>query len=326
LEKTTPKWKYDSEITFSAPKRNVDTIFLHCSASDVKSHDDIAVIKRWHTVDNKWSHVGYHFFINKNGDIQEGCSLEKTPIAQKGHNTGSIAICLHGLKKSKFTEKQLESVKKLCKSILGEYTKKIRIRGHCEVSSKSCPVFEYKSALGLDSDGYIKPESKDSKKPTKTPLTKGSTRETGSSANTTSKKLAAIRLFSKGTQVQALQQLLTRFGYTCLNDGQFGKNTEQKVREFQKRNKLQPDGIVGVNTVNALFSSEKILLKRGNRGADVSVLQLLLAMFGRLLIHDGILGSGTETALKTQQRLLRTKVDGVFGSDTRKKMLKKTLG
>ena len=117
MDKTAPKWTYGSNITFQPPSRDVHSIFVHCSASDVASHDDISVIRRWHVVDNGWSHVGYHFFINKNGDIQEGCALDQIPIAQKGHNNGSIAICVHGLKKSLFTKQQMDSGKKFCKAI-----------------------------------------------------------------------------------------------------------------------------------------------------------------------------------------------------------------
>lgn len=36
-------------------------------------------------------------------------------------------------------------------------------------------------------------------------------------------------------------------------DGQFGKNTEDKVKEFQKSHGLTADGIVGMNTWKAMF-------------------------------------------------------------------------
>jgi hypothetical protein len=46
MDKTVPKWKSDDGISFTPPKRLVNTIFLHCSATDVVSHDDISVMKR----------------------------------------------------------------------------------------------------------------------------------------------------------------------------------------------------------------------------------------------------------------------------------------
>jgi len=323
MDKTAPKWKYESDIEFSIPGRLVNTVFLHCSASDVVSHDDISVMKRWHMVDNKWSRVGYHFFINKNGNIQEGCPIEQIPIAQKGHNTGSIAICLHGLKKSNFTAAQLESVKKLCKAITDSYDKKIRIRGHKEVSSKSCPVFDYKTTLGLNAEGYYKDNKAATtsnagagKAVTATELTEANT-----PVVTISGKIKPVRLMNKGQSVKALQSLLTKYGYPCVSDGSFGQNTSTKVKSFQKRKSLIADAVVGGKTINVMFSSNNLMLKKMNKGTDIVVLQLLLSMFGKNIMHDGIFGLGTEKALKSQQKFLGLKSDGVFGPVSRKKML-----
>ena len=312
MEKTTPKWKSGEDISFTSPKRKISTIFLHCSATDVESHDDISVMKRWHMVDNGWSRVGYHFFINKNGNIQQGCPIEQIPIAQKGHNTGSIAICLHGLKKSKFTTQQLESVKKLCKAITDSYDKKIRIRGHKEVSSKACPVFDYKATLGLDADGYYSKTA-----------TAGATQTETAQTNTINlgKKAKPIRLTDKGPHVKALQGLLTKLGYACAVDGDFGQNTVAKVMTFQRTNGLKADGIVGAKSIEKMFSGKGLVLKRMHKGRDVNVLQLLIAMLGKAMMHDGIFGLGTEKALMSLQKRFGLKVDGIFGDISRKKML-----
>lgn len=317
MDKTKAKWKYGADIAFTSPNRVVDTIFLHCSASDVESHDDISVMKRWHMVDNGWSRVGYHFFINKNGDIQEGCPIEQDPIAQKGHNKGSIAICLHGLKISKFTKQQLDSVKKLCKAITDSYDKKIRIRGHKEVSTKSCPVFDYKTTLGLNADGYYD-ENKNTASAggAAVELT-----ETTSSSPAVSKNINALRVTSKGPAVKALQTLLNKQGFACAADGSFGQVTALKVKAYQKQKGLKADGVVGAKTVDTMFTSSNVVLKRNSKGMDVEVLQLLLAMFGKIIIHDGVFGAGTEKALQSQQELLGLKADGVFGPISRKKML-----
>ena len=86
-------------MRFVKPEREVDRVFLHCSASDNAEHDDIQIIRRWHTDPEPqgrgWSDVGYHFFIRKDGEIQEGRPLTRTPAAQAGHNTGTIAIVTH---------------------------------------------------------------------------------------------------------------------------------------------------------------------------------------------------------------------------------------
>jgi len=146
-----PKRKVAS--IFVKPEREVNTTFLHCSASDLAAHDDVSVIKRWHVVENGWSDVGYHFFIKRDGTIQFGRSLEHNPAAQKGHNTGSIAICLHG--NARFTKAQFKSLKKLCNDINNEYSGMV-FRGHNEVNKgKACPVYDPKIVLGLDKKGRM---------------------------------------------------------------------------------------------------------------------------------------------------------------------------
>jgi hypothetical protein len=57
---------------------------------------------------------------------------------------------------------------------------------------------------------------------------------------------------SLGPEVEILQALLTRHGYACAADGDFGKGTEKKVKAFQKAAGLDDDGIVGKGTWAAL--------------------------------------------------------------------------
>jgi N-acetyl-anhydromuramyl-L-alanine amidase AmpD len=140
-------------MEFNKPNRNITEVFLHCSATDNPDHDDVEVIRKWHT-DKGWSDIGYHFFIRKDGTVDVGRDLEKIPAAQKGHNTNSIAICCHGLLVENFTEVQMDALVKLCQNIDDAYSY-ITFHGHCEVSNKTCPVFDYKDILGLDDKGYM---------------------------------------------------------------------------------------------------------------------------------------------------------------------------
>jgi N-acetyl-anhydromuramyl-L-alanine amidase AmpD len=141
-------------VAFKKPWRTVNRIFIHCSASDYAHHDDVSVMRKWHK-QRGWSDVGYHFFIKKDGTLQKGRALNKIPAAQRGHNNKTIAICLHGLKKSKFTKEQFKTLRKLCKEINDAYNQKVTFHGHCEVSSKDCPVFDYKDVLKLDKKGNL---------------------------------------------------------------------------------------------------------------------------------------------------------------------------
>jgi len=139
--------------SFVAPKREIDRVFVHCSASSNPKHGDVEVIRDWHK-QRGWSDIGYHFFIPFDGKLQKGRGLEKTPAAQKGHNVGTIAICLHGLEKDDFTTEQFETVKNLCNDI-NHVISDVTFHGHCEVSAKACPVFDYKEVLNLNQFGEI---------------------------------------------------------------------------------------------------------------------------------------------------------------------------
>lgn len=112
------------------------------------------MIKEWHLA-RGWRDVGYHFFIRKDGVVERGRSIESIPAAQAGHNSGSIAICAHGLKD--FTDIQLQAVKAFCGTIDSAYDNNMTFRGHCEVNvNKTCPVFDYKELLNLDKKGKVK--------------------------------------------------------------------------------------------------------------------------------------------------------------------------
>jgi N-acetyl-anhydromuramyl-L-alanine amidase AmpD len=138
---------------FIKPKRSVHSVFLHCSASDNSAHDNIATIRKWHIEGNKWADVGYHYFIRSNGTIEAGRPLEKIPAAQAGFNTGTIAICMHGL--TKFSKEQEKALTKLCKDINKAYAGQIRFRGHKEVAARECPVYDYKKILKLNDKGLM---------------------------------------------------------------------------------------------------------------------------------------------------------------------------
>ena len=142
-------------MPFTRPARHVDRVFLHCSASDNPDHDDIATIRSWHVDERGWSDVGYHYFIRSDGALQEGRPLERTPAAQAGHNPGTVAICLHGLAAENFTDDQFRTLTALAREIDEAYAGRVTFHGHCEVSSKSCPVFPYREVLGLDVTGRM---------------------------------------------------------------------------------------------------------------------------------------------------------------------------
>ena len=57
---------------------------------------------------------------------------------------------------------------------------------------------------------------------------------------------------SEGSDVTELQKLLNKNGYSLDEDGVFGSKTQSAVQDYQKKNNLAVDGIVGNNTWGAL--------------------------------------------------------------------------
>lgn len=72
---------------------------------------------------------------------------------------------------------------------------------------------------------------------------------------------STIRKGSTGDDVRYCQQLLLNMGYdlgSCGADGDFGRKTEEAVIAFQRRNGLNPDGVVGPLTWDKLMQDTPV--------------------------------------------------------------------
>lgn len=277
--------------SFKKPNRPVSRVFLHCSASDRPEHDSAAVMDAWHK-EKGWAGIGYHLFIRKNGTLEKGRDLEKTPAAQEGNNTGTIAICLHGLERDKFTEAQFDTLRKLCDQINDAYGGRVTFHGHCEVSAKTCPVFIYQDVLGIDKDGHLDLKSG----PPPAVLTP---RIDFGDLEVLPIKGRVLQLGAKGPDVGSLQTLLTRLGYHVGKiDNDFGKRVRAAVMAFQADNHLEPDGKVGNLTREALGSLKprEVLPERAamslvglaSNGSTIAQSSLANGAIGALLTGGGI--------------------------------------
>ena len=61
-----------------------------------------------------------------------------------------------------------------------------------------------------------------------------------------------LKLGSTGAEVRYLQERLSAHGYAIETDGGFGSKTEDDVKDFQKKNGLEVDGVVGPATWDKL--------------------------------------------------------------------------
>ena len=96
-----------------------------------------------------------------------------------------------------------------------------------------------------------------------------------------------------GRDVRALQEALNVLGFACgTPDGIFGVFTERAVRELQRNGGLQPDGIVGPETVRVVESLRHVW--QGKEPLAHSAAKLALARAADVLARTPIAVSGLD--------------------------------
>jgi peptidoglycan hydrolase-like protein with peptidoglycan-binding domain len=152
----------------------------------------------------------------------------------------------------------------------------------------------------------------------------------------------ALRVGAKGADVKQLQVLLRQIGMKIRNaDGVFGSATKQQVASFQRASNLQPSGVVGKVTVQALETAaaggsqrlgaggfddtvgsgkssslgDRIPIRIGMSGHDIKVLQDFLRRVGQKVTIDGHYGHGTIRAVKDFEKTNGLPVDGAVDAN-----------
>lgn len=134
-----------------------------------------------------------------------------------------------------------------------------------------------------------------------------------------------------GDDVKNLQRRLKELGFSIASeDGVFGPELDQAVREFQEHAALAMDGVVGPGTYRAVHEAEVAaesvepptrrlleLTSPMTSGDDVKDLQHRLKELGfSITTEDGIFGSELDRAVREYQERAGLGVDGVVGSGT----------
>jgi peptidoglycan hydrolase-like protein with peptidoglycan-binding domain len=147
---------------------------------------------------------------------------------------------------------------------------------------------------------------------------------------------ATVRAGDHGAAVLHVQQRLITLGYLPhgADDGAFGGQTDDAVRRFQAFRKIAADGVVGLGTraelnknpapelatAAATDKPPTAVLKQGDRGPDVTILQRKLSGSGvrgaRGVAVDGSFGAQTEIAVRNYQKAEGLQVDGTVGPAT----------
>lgn len=126
----------------------VDKYVVHHSASPIDTTVD--EIRYWHVNENGWDDIGYHYVITQEGKVHACREICYVPAAQKGHNQGSIAVCLVGDNTSDANRWNRMQVNSLMNHYLAtkEMFPVLELYGHRDLSSSTvCPGVNVRAML-----------------------------------------------------------------------------------------------------------------------------------------------------------------------------------
>lgn len=167
--------------------RYIDEIIIHCAATrpdwmDGQSvKDKVAEIRKWHK-GRGWSDIGYHYVIDRDGQIAPGRPLEKTGAHVRGHNTGSIGVCLiggHGSSENdafsdNYTMAQEHALRLFLRDMQVRIPSITKITGHNRYAAKACP--------GFNVQRWLENKSPERKRPIESKMVQLSTAQIGGGA------------------------------------------------------------------------------------------------------------------------------------------------
>ena len=272
----------------STRKATQRIILHHADAKNCSAED----IHRWH-LNNGWSGAGYHFLVRKDGKVYRLRPEDKVGAHAYGSNYNSIGVCFEGnYMEEDMPEVQKQAGKELVVYLKNKY-KISTVQKHKDVCATSCPgdKFPFDEIAKSDTSNEIIPQPQENVQKgnvaeiqatlndryelniavdniygneTKKALVKGLQTELnkqygsklavdGIFGTNTYNACINVRIGAEGNITYLIQAMLVCHSFDIDADGIFGPATENAVKDFQSRNGLSVDGIVGKNTFNKLF-------------------------------------------------------------------------
>lgn len=231
-----------------AKRSTIDMIVLHHASA---KNCTIYNIHNWHLA-NGWVGCGYHYFINKRGEIFKGRPDDTIGSHAKGFNSTTLGICFEGnFDKEVPPQVQIEVGLELVEYLKKKYNIS-KVKGHGELMATACPgkLFPMERFRGVKenlvlsfqmaayADGFKFPKY-------------GTDGFWGSETASVAEKCVVKKriLYKYKNATKLVQRLL---GVEV--DGKCGKITAQAIKEFQEKNELEPDGCCGLNTWKKLLN------------------------------------------------------------------------
>ena len=230
-----------------AKRSSIDTIVLHHAAAKSCTAQDI----HWWHVARGYSGIGYHYFVNKKGEVFKGREDNVIGAHAEGHNSTSIGICFEGdFEKETLLQVQIDAGKELVDYLKKKYNIK-NVKKHKDLCATSCPgkYFPFEQFVGEKENlilSFQRAAMADGIKFAKY----GADGKYGAETENAMKQcVVKKRLFYKYKNATKLVQRL--LGVT--QDGLCGSATDMAIRNFQRQSGLVSDGAVGVQTWKKLL-------------------------------------------------------------------------
>lgn len=139
-------------------RRGTSYVVVHHAAADSCTIEDV---HRWH-LERGWAGCGYHYFVNKRGEIYRGRPEDAVGAHCVGYNDDSIGICLEGnfdTGTNVPTGPQLRALVELLRYLKQKYPG-VRIVRHKDLAETSCPGknFPWEALVREMENGAVKPE------------------------------------------------------------------------------------------------------------------------------------------------------------------------
>ena len=130
-------------------QKHIRQIVMHYSATYPDQDIGAAEIDRWHR-DRSFARIGYHYVIRRDGTVEPGRPEGVQGAHVRGHNAGSIGICLVGgidratgpdVGVDNRTEAQKRAAVALIRDILTRHPGS-EIVGHRDLAATQCPGYD----------------------------------------------------------------------------------------------------------------------------------------------------------------------------------------
>lgn len=213
----TYNWAYP----LTPRSKRITRIILHHAAATTCTAQQI---HSWH-IANGWAGIGYHYFVRKDGTIYKGRPDDMVGAHAGNNNSDSIGICFEGnFDKEQMNDTQKEIGRQLVAELKEKYSIE-KIQKHSDVNATGCPGKNFPF-------DYI----------------------AGQPTARCALNIRQLEEGMSGEDVKSLQGALNGRGYVCGNvDGIFGQRTKTAVKNYQDKQGLASDGIVGPNTWKKLL-------------------------------------------------------------------------